>query len=56
MSWHYPEGTGLGNETLLVQRVQSKPLTVQPFPLRYPPPGLLWCSNRWDNVMTGTGA
>ena len=30
--WHYREGTGLGNEILLVQRVQPKPL---------PPPALV---------------
>ena len=34
VSWHYREGTGLGCSFLLVQRVQSKPLTVQPFLLR----------------------
>ena len=34
VNWHYREGTGLGNEILLVQRVEGKPLTVQPFPLR----------------------
>lgn len=32
VSWHYREGTG--HSTLLVQRVQNKPLTVQPFLLR----------------------
>ena len=34
VNWHYLEGTGLGNEILLVQRVEGKPLTVQPFLLR----------------------
>lgn len=34
MSWHYREGTGFGYESLLVQRVQSKPITVQPILLR----------------------
>ena len=32
VSWHYREGTG--HSTLLVQRIQNKPLTVQPFLLR----------------------
>lgn len=32
VSWHYREGAGLGNEILLVQRVQPKPL---------PPPALV---------------
>ena len=34
VNWHYREGTGLGCSFLLVQRVESKPLTVLPFPLR----------------------
>ena len=34
VSWHHREGTGVGNEILLVQRVEGKPLTVQPFLLR----------------------
>ena len=34
VNWRYREGTGLGCSFLLVQRVQSKPLTVQPFLLR----------------------
>lgn len=34
VSWHYREGTGTGYSTLLVQRVQNKPLTFQPFLLR----------------------
>ncbi|NDJ15667.1 MAG: hypothetical protein EBY17_31595, partial [Acidobacteriia bacterium] len=34
VQWHYREGTGFGQSMFLVQRVESKPLTVQPFPLR----------------------
>lgn len=33
-SWDYREGTGLGDENLLVQRVEGKQLTVQPLLLR----------------------
>ena len=29
--WHYREGTGSGQSMFLVQRVEGKPLTVQPF-------------------------
>lgn len=32
--WHYREGTGLGCSFLLVQRVEGKQLTIQPFLLR----------------------
>jgi hypothetical protein len=32
VNWHYREGTGLGNEILLVQRVEPKPLTVPATP------------------------
>lgn len=34
VDWHHREGTGVGCSFLLVQRVQSTPATVQPFPLR----------------------
>ena len=38
VSWHYREGTGSGQSMFLVQRVEGKPLTVQPFLLRCPLP------------------
>ena len=34
IQWHYLEGSGLGTVILLVQRIEGKPLTIQPFLFR----------------------
>ena len=31
IQWHYLEGSGLGTVIVLVQRIEGKPLTIQPF-------------------------
>lgn len=34
IQWHYLEGSGLGTVIVLVQRIEGKPLTIQPFLFR----------------------